>query len=189
MEDNLKAKGILLGYSRLLEYPGDDLPTKANEVKELLSKSFPELADEVQLFLDFIDKVPASKMEEIYSTNFDISPTCYIYAGHQLFGEGFKRSEFIVGLKEKFREYDFEWGKELPDHFSILIKFLAEIEIFEDTAKDMINDCLLPALNKMLKGLRKKDKEEQNPYWYVLKSLEIYLTKCVDEFKQKEITQ
>lgn len=183
------AKNILLGYSRLLEYPKEDMPDIAEEIKNQLSKEFPELSENIQKFLDYIETVPFSRMEELYSSNFDISPACYIYAGHQLFGEGFKRSEFIIGLKEKFREYDFDWGNELPDHFSVLIKFLAEIELFEDTAKDMINDCLLPSMKKMIKGLTRKDTDQQNPFWYVLISLENFLVKCVEEFKQKEITQ
>ncbi|MDH5559442.1 MAG: hypothetical protein OEY59_01145 [Deltaproteobacteria bacterium] len=183
------SKMILLGYSRLLEYPSQDLDETAKGLSSTLSKSNPEIEEEFNPFLGYIEDHTLSRMEEIYSTNFDISPTCYIYAGHQIFGEGFKRSEFIIGLKAKFREFNFDWGNELPDHFAILVKFLAEIELFEDTAMDMINDCLMPALSKMLKGLRRKDNQEQNPYWHVLKSLESYLIYCVEEFKQKEEAQ
>jgi nitrate reductase assembly molybdenum cofactor insertion protein NarJ len=185
MDSLEKAKSIILGFADIMTYPGKDYLEIIQKLDDTLAESHPDIALEFKTFTKYSKEVPLSRLEEIYSNNFDISPACYVYAGYQLFGEGYKRNEFIVGLKAKFREYGFEYGNELPDHFRILLRFLAEIELFEDTAVDMMRDCMLPTLDKMIKGIRQKQ-EPQNPYYYVLRAIEIYLKKCVEETEKSE---
>jgi len=83
--------------------------------------------------------------------------------GHYIFGEDYRRSYFMVGLKEAFRTYGYSYDeRELPDHIAVVLGFLPRYEN-EEERNDLISLCLLPALERMRENLK-----EENPYRAVL---------------------
>jgi nitrate reductase delta subunit len=108
-------------------------------------------------------------MEEIYTATFDVNPTCYIFAGYILLGESFKRGEFLVRLGEKYRQHNFSPGKELADHIPVIFQFLATLDESEVLREELIRDCLLPVMRKMLPEFH-RDARRVNPYRYVLEA-------------------
>jgi nitrate reductase delta subunit len=155
-------------FADLLDYPRPQLADRVRECASLLILDYPEEAGRIQDFLDFVQSTPLGRMEEIYTATFDVNPTCYIYAGYQLFGESFKRGEFLVRLKEKYRERGFVERNELPDHLAVLFKFLSTMDSADVLARELVEDCLLPALRKMSDSFTNESQSKPNPYAQVL---------------------
>lgn len=156
----------------ILSYPQPGLNEKVKVTIEILvSESMPEAAAELGQFLKFSESQPLGGLEEIYTGTFDLNPLCTPYVGHYLFGENHKRSEFLVRLKEDFDVYGFTAEGEMPDHLSILLRFLALLE--EDyPTHSFIRECLVPALSEM-----EAKPKEGNPYHHVIRALALTFEK------------
>ena len=156
--------------SALLEYPSPGLVDSARECAGLLAPQSPEAAAQIERFLALTEDIPPGRLEEIYTGTFDINPTCTIYAGYQLFGESYKRGEFLVRLKEKYRQRGFFAGNELADHLAVLLQFLGRLDPGETLARELIEDCLVPALEKMNGSFPEPSEGNVNPYACVLRA-------------------
>ncbi|MBW4493834.1 MAG: molecular chaperone TorD family protein [Oscillatoria princeps RMCB-10] len=92
---------------------------------------------------------------------------CFPYPGYHLFGESYKRGEFLAKLKQKYRARGFtEESSELADHLTVLLRFIASLPPEDILAQELVEDCLVPALHKMNEGFK-----EGNPYAQVLEAL------------------
>jgi len=154
----------------LLEYPSPVPTDSARECARLLALESPEAAAQIEMFLVLVEETPPGRLEEIYTGVFDINPTCTIYAGYQLFGESYKRGEFLVRLKEKYRQRGFSEDNELADHLAVLFRFLGQLDPKETLARELIEDCLKPALEKMNSNFTEPCGGKVNPYACVLRA-------------------
>jgi nitrate reductase delta subunit len=156
--------------SALLEYPSPGLTDSARQCVGLLALESPEGAAQLENFLALTEGIPPGRLEEIYTGTFDINPTCTIYAGYQLFGESYKRGEFLVGLKQHYRQRGFSEGNELADHLAVLLRFLGQLDPEETLARELIEDCLVPALEKINGSFSEPSGGNVNPYACVLRA-------------------
>lgn len=164
--------------SEITDYPQPGLEVKVRNCAELLEISHPKAAAEMRRFLEFVEKEPHSRLEEIYTSTFDINPICPPYIGHHLFGETHKRGEFMVKLKKDFGVYNFSPEGELPDHLSVLLGFLAVLED-EYSAQSLIRECMVPALEKM----EASGKRDGSTYHSVIRAVFLVLQ---DELKTEQ---
>jgi len=149
--------------AELLRFPSEETEGKARECVALLTQRDDSLAELVESFRAFIDREGLEKLQDIYTYTFDLQPPCPPYVGHYIFGEDYRRSYFMVGLKEAFRTYGYSYDeRELPDHIAVVLGFLPRYEN-EEERNDLISLCLLPALERMRENLK-----EENPYRAVL---------------------
>jgi hypothetical protein len=65
-----------------------------------------------------------------------------------MFGEAYKRSAFMLELKERFRAHDFTPMVELPDHLPVLLRFMAMCPD-ENLVGELARDALVPTLTPM----------------------------------------
>lgn len=136
--------------AQILEYPQADLTGVVRECEALLSLEYPQAAGFLQEFQDFAADTPLGRQQEIYTATFDLDATCHLYVGHHLFGESYKRSAFMLGLKERYQNVGLETGPEVADHLALLVRFLSLCNDPVET-EVLIQDALLPALRQMLK--------------------------------------
>lgn len=173
-------RGIYRCFADLLDYPSPDLADQTRQCVDLLSPDHgsgphcSEAAKRLQDFLDFVERTPLGRLEEIYTGTFDVNPACYIFAGYMLFGESFKRGKFLVQLQEKYREHGFSAGNELADHVPVLFRFLATLDPEDVLAQQLVDNCLIPVLQKMNANF-KDDTATPNPYARVLGAILIVL--------------
>lgn len=156
MHDGPNMLGLM---SQILEYPGEGLPAATRSLEALLRPSAPEASGALSEFAAFVEAGPAEKLEEIYTSTFDLNPQCYPYAGYQLFGDDPKRTDLMLRLQQRYCSSGFEAGYELPDHVPLLLRFLSQLED-EEEARELSELVLSPVLAKMSKTLGDK----QNPY-------------------------
>lgn len=146
-------------FAELLDYPRTTLTGVADECAALVAGRSAEAALLLREFESFAARTPLARLEEIYTGVFELDATCHPYVGYHLFGESYKRSAFLLGLKERYRPYAVECGVELPDHLAVMLRFLA-VNADLTEAEEIIGEALHPALRKMLKS---KDEEPPDP--------------------------
>lgn len=159
--DEAKARQRLFYlFAELLEYPQSDLTESVRECEALISPGNPEAAALLDPLRSFVASAPLGDIQELYTRTFDLDATYHPYVGHHLFGESYKRSAFMVGLKERYKAYDFVVEGELPDHLAVMLRYLSLCEDDVQVA-EIVRDAMVPALERMVK--KKADADEDAP--------------------------
>ncbi len=153
-------------FAQILDYPG---PRLAEIVKEGLTESrcaHPEAARLLGEFQAGCERLGPARIEELYANTFDLQADCSLFAGYHLFGEDWRRSLFLVELKERYQNCGFSCGQEMPDHVVVLLRFLSvQTDPKEETI--LLEDCLLPVVSKVAACLD----PAHNPYRAALDAL------------------
>lgn len=170
----------LLGHlGDILSYPGEGLREQVRTAEKAVSEVFPEAASLLGRFRIAIKDMTPERVEEIYSAVFDLNATCHPYIGYQIFGETYRRSVFLVELKEHYRNHGFTApDNELADRLNLMLKFVSECSD-EELVVDIIEFGFAPSLAKMTKEkeatINEPEQKVSNPYSNVLKALQIVL--------------
>ena len=167
--------GILYDlFADLLAYPASSITQKTEECLSQLQESQPDTASALKKFLHGLQQHPLEKMQELYTTTFDMQPVCYPYLGYQLFGESYKRGAFMAQLNEAYHVIGYSAVQELPDHIAIVLRFLGldATNRQNDFCQALINEGLIPAMEKMLKVF---GEGSENPYFGLLSALHLFL--------------
>jgi nitrate reductase molybdenum cofactor assembly chaperone NarJ/NarW len=145
--------GMFGTLGELFQYPTTDLQQKAEGWIGAADCAPAEARQAVADFARFVEFTPSGRLEEIYSASFDLAPACTLYVGHQLLGEDPKRGALLLMLKQCYREAGLALDGELPDHLSLLLRYLA-VSGDAEVEAELIGRLLLPALEKMLPALK-----------------------------------
>ncbi len=156
--DVITERRLFLLFADLLDYPGPRVAEAASECQALVAPRSREAAALLGRFRAFAEQTPLARLEEVYTGTFDLDAACHPYVGYHLFGETYKRSVFLVGLRERYRKIGYTDGGELPDHLVVVLRFLA---VTDDAilAEEIVREALLPALDRMAGG-KDADPEE-----------------------------
>jgi|TARA_B100000315_G_C14478945_1_gene541975 nitrate reductase delta subunit len=165
-----ESKQLCLSFAEVLSYPGDTLPESANECLRQLDGSFPDIAGQMRPFVAFVEGQSREALEELYTETFDMTPASTLYIGYHIFGETPKRSSFLVRLEEAYLSHDFHSGTELAEHLCVMLRFFS-IARDADFVIPLLEESILPALDKMTKDLQKS----KNDYAPVVSSLRLFL--------------
>jgi len=158
-------------FAALLSYPTEDLEQTAADCLELLRQSRYDAADQLQPFLAFLAANDRARIEEVFTGTFDLQPLCHPYVGYQLCGESQQRTLFLMKLQEIYRQHDYRSGSELPDHLGEMLRFIG-ITDDQQCRRELIDDGLLPALEKLIAGIDNAD----HPYRSLLRALRSFLS-------------
>ena len=136
-------------FADILDYPAPGLAGKAAECAALIGAAQPEAIALLESFRGFAEDSSLGKLQEVYSGFFDLNSICHPYVGYQLFGENYKRSAFLIGLKKAYRDEGFEATvSDIPDRLSIVLRYVAHSKGGEEI-DELLNRGLLPALARM----------------------------------------
>jgi len=144
------AKRVFQAFAALIDYPEskEDISGQLRILSKLLGSE--KNIGKLYRLEKWVDNQSIGYLQEAYTGIFDINSLCSPYIGYYLFGEDYRRSLFITGLKEKFRAYKFDQlCGEMPDHLSVILRFLSELTDY-DFYEELINDALLPSVEKMI---------------------------------------
>lgn len=148
--------------AQVLCYPGPHSLKYGQELASELKKMDPKYVELIQPFNSYIETEEQGNLEEAYTNTFDIQAVCPLEVGYTLFGEDYKRGEFLVRMSELHREHNTDLiSSELGDYLPNVLKLLANMPD-ETFKKEFIEKLILPALNKMLKNF--DDKKSINPF-------------------------
>ncbi len=166
-------------FADILDYPGDGLLERVRMAEKAVSGDSPEASSLLLNFRTAIEALTPERVEEVYTAIFDLNATCHPYIGYQLFGETYKRSVFLVELKEHYRTHSFTApDNELADRLSIMLRFVSECSDLE-LVTDIIEFGFAPSLAKMIREkeptIKEPEQKEYNPYSSVLRALQVVL--------------
>lgn len=148
-------------FAGMLAYPNAGLPQAASACADVIGASDPLAAAMVRDFASYAASTPLARLEEAYTSVFDLDPKCTLYVGYHVFGESYKRSAFLLGLNEHFGAQRFTPQGEVPDHLSVVLRCLSASEN-EELDRELVTVVVLPALDKMT-GRLKTDEHEDAP--------------------------
>lgn len=157
---------IIHCFSELLSYPTDSILQTTDECIRLLKQTNEQAALELQRCKAALAQLSSGEREELYTRTFDVMMQCYPYTGYYLFGESYKRGEFLARLKERYDMFGFRCDTELPDHIAVMLRFIASIDC-EEEIRVLVEDCLIPSLRMMTKCVQ----TTENPYGRAIKAL------------------
>ncbi len=141
-------KNIYNLLADVLEYPTSSIGEQAMACRAALETTQRQAYKHLGRFVEFCGKTTPGRIEEFYTDTFDIEAVCSPYVGFHLFGEDRVRGTFMVRLKEHYAREGYQPKGELPDHISVMLRFLSSPERSIET-RDLIGYCLIPAVKKM----------------------------------------
>jgi len=150
--------------ARASDYPVPEMPASVRECVAALKAQRSPAARHMARFRLFVEQTELSALEEMYAATFDLQPVCYSYIGYQLFGDTYKRGEFLARLNARYRENGVVVQGELPDHLSLILQYLACTWDYE-----LVIEGVVPALERMIEQLK------GNPYQDLLRAILIVL--------------
>lgn len=112
----------------------------------------------LESFAGAVASFPLDSLQAVYSSTFDLAPSCSPYVGSHIFGdESPERARLMAGLRAKGAG-----TSELPDHIA---EVLAHAHALDDEEwRDLEELVILPALAKMDRLLR----STANPYRHLI---------------------
>lgn len=159
---------IYEALAELLEYPSSELDTES--CSALICKAPANVTNSFAAFRVSIAGLSLSELQELYTRTFDLSPICTLDIGYHLFGENYKRGVFLANLRETEAPFDLGQEHQLPDYLPVLLRLLTKLDD-QELRSALIVDCMIPALEKMLKTLS----EGENPYRHLIEVVHLTL--------------
>lgn len=135
--------------AELFRYPGADQRHRVAAVQGMLIAQYPEASETLTPFTEWVSTTPAYQVEEVFSRTFHVQAICYLDIGFVIFGEDYKRGEFLVNMKQEQSLAGNDYGEELPDN---LVNMLTLLPLLKDDAfrAELAGRVLMPALRKMM---------------------------------------
>ena len=167
-------------FADLLQYPTLATSLKAGHCYERLQQSQPDAAPLLESFYHAMDQRSLQQMQELYTVIFDVQPVCYPYLGYQLFGESYKRGAFMAQLNEAYHAAGYSAEHELPDHIAVVLHFIGldSANRQGDFCQSLLNEGVIPALEKMLKTF---GEQSENPDFGLLTALQSFLVQIPEK--------
>lgn len=142
-------KRVFTLFGNILDYPTPEITAQVEECEEMIGGRVPKAVADLEDFRTTVASHSLEYLEEVHTAFFDLNPVCRPYVGYHLFGETYRRSVFLIRLKELYRERGFErMGVELPDRLSVFLHFLAANED-DSLGRELIDEALAPAMARM----------------------------------------
>lgn len=156
-------------FAEVLDYPDSKTSEQLRECASQLDSLLPHGKELFRKFQGLHRELGTVRLQEIYTSAFDMKPDCTLNLSYHLFGEDQRRGLFLAKLKELYEQAGIDPGNELPDHLCLMLGYLGTEAADKE---DLIVDCLVPAVSKIRRGI-----EVVNPYGYLLEALLLWLKK------------
>ncbi len=149
----------------LFAYPTADYVAALNRCLLALDNTEGDAGRILRPLRERVESMTPAEVEEMYTRTFDINPVCTLEVGWHVYGEDYARGAFLVKMREMLREHSLPESSELPDHLTHVVVLLGRLQ--GEEADHLVSRYLLPALQKMLDGM----KEGEQPYKALLKTV------------------
>lgn len=154
-------------FARLIRYPDAETAALAARAADDAQAAGHPCQDALEAFAVQARTITTAELQEAYTRAFDMSPGTTLEVGWHLFGDTYKRGQFLAYLRGELRQRGIEAGSELPDHLGVLLQLMPRLS--NEDSIGLAEDCLLPALDRLVVPL------EGNLYAELLNGLRTWL--------------
>lgn len=147
---------VALGY----HYPGPDHHAALTTAVETMERGVARRR--MAQFVDGVGGLELGQWEELHTRTLDLSPLFVPYVGHVVWGENYRRGEFMADLKREMGSSGVDLGGELPDHIEPVLRYVATAS---EPLRDLV-DVASGAVATMQSTLEAAEKD--NPYRHLL---------------------
>jgi nitrate reductase molybdenum cofactor assembly chaperone NarJ/NarW len=155
---------IYSAFAVILDYPKAPFAGLLDDCAAELALESPDVVAHLLDFQAAAAQKTFSQLQEVYTAAFDLRPDCTPNLGYHLFGDDARRGVFLAELKGRMEARGMALGVELPDHITFILNYL---DLAEEERSPVIEDCLLPAVTRMIEVL----KDSGNLYEHALRAL------------------
>ncbi len=159
---------LVPGIAALLRYPQAATPALAAGLADAAMQTAHPCQEYLEAFALVARTSTLQELEEMYTRSFDLNPDCALEISWHLFGETYKRGQFLAMMRFHLREHGIDPGSHLPDHLPALLDLTMKLE--SQDAMDLVDDVILPALEKILPALK------ESPYAHAVQALFLIFT-------------
>jgi nitrate reductase assembly molybdenum cofactor insertion protein NarJ len=146
---NMKNYQHYILFSDLLRYPSKDYTVKAQQCFSMLEKNYPEAAEEIKPFIDYVYSHSEDEREELFTKTFDVQPICYLDLGYVIFGEDYKRGAFLLHMQEEQLLAGNDCGTDLSDNICNILTLYTKTDN-QALLDELAVKILIPGLEKMI---------------------------------------
>lgn len=155
------AEVVALGY----RYPD---PQRLEILREAVERDLTGSTQRrMRRFVAAISKLTLTEWEELHTRTLDLSPVFVPYVGHMIWGENYRRGEFMADLKRQMELHGVELDGELPDHIEPVLRYMAADP---NPFSDLVH-VLGDAVHQMRLAIRTA--EPRNPYRHLIGATEM----------------
>ncbi|NOZ08368.1 MAG: hypothetical protein GXO91_05770 [FCB group bacterium] len=169
MEMTRTAQSCYRLFATVFSYPTTEYQEAVGSLAESAGLS-PEVSGMLARFKEAVAGLNLAGLEEAFTYTFDLNPDCCLELGWHLYGETYKRGEFLVTMRQYLRNFGIPETSELPDHLSHCLLVLENLS--PDNAVSFTQTYINPALGKIVNAV-----PEDNPYRSCILALQTHLTK------------
>lgn len=145
--EKLTQNKILTQLASLLDYPYESKHEFVNKTMKEVAGNGDEATSCFEVFSKGVINTPMDKLEELYVSTFDVQSVCSLDVGYLLFGEEYKRGQFMAQVHKLHRENNNSCGTELPDYLPNMLRLIQVLP--EEDAKTLVHTFIYPAIIKM----------------------------------------
>lgn len=166
-------------FAEIVEYPGRALADRVRQCVACLRPAHAGAAELLTAFGVRLAELSSARLQEIYTSAFDMRAEASLYVGHHLFGADARRSVFMAQLSREYRHCGLARTNDLPDHLPLMLRFLAQTPA-ADIAHELLVECLVPAVTTIVGDLEK----HEHPYAPAFGALLLWLRDCAARLEQ-----
>lgn len=164
MEDRLHYRLI----APLFEYPDAGYPERVGQIREFLEGDYPDAAEYLGRFLEYLPADDLVAMQELFTRSFDVQAIATLDIGYVLFGDDYKRGELLANLNREHVAARNDCGTELADHLPNILRLMSSLrdeELLNDLAYAIVGPALLEMIGEFApERLEKKNKSYRKHY-------------------------
>jgi len=145
----MKDHKTYLAMAEVLEYPDERILEKVELCYGLLKEHYPDGAEPFSHLRDFVKTADLHRLQEIYTRTFHIQAICYLDLGYVMFGEDYKRGEFLVNMKSEMDRAGIDCGVELADNLMNILKLMI-VHSDKEFIEELTTKVTIPSIKQML---------------------------------------
>jgi nitrate reductase assembly molybdenum cofactor insertion protein NarJ len=168
MVQRLQKYSILAG---LFDYPDQKTDDLIRLTNDLLHVNNPAATTTFLQFQQTILGMDLHSREEYFINTFEVEALISMDLGYILFGEDYKRGNFLAMMQQEQISANNDLGSELADHLPNVMRLLPLMSE-QEVAEELAYSIILPAIREILKKFENTDNVYQYAFETVLKVME-----------------
>ncbi len=156
----------------LFQYPEEGFHENISKICTEIKANYPKAENLLSDFEIFINERTTNQMQEYFVKTFEVKALCVMEVGYVLFGEDYKRGEFLVNIQNEHNKVQNDCKSELGDYLPNMLNLLPKMESKESA--DELGHCIMvPAIKQMIQ----KFLDHKNIYLKLMRALLIVMQK------------